>query len=462
MSFTWFADKPLRTEEEVARAVHVVSLSRGLDELASVLALMAIRQESNFWCPANDADPTSKNYPYDSMSDDGRSVAYLQQQNAAPGEVPAPDDDWWGPMSCRMSLSCSVNSFLARLSDDYTSVTTAAEATEFIANVQNCREDLRDAYAQHWDYCHDLLTRALADGPVTPSTLTTGVDVSAPAEPTFRPDFNEFALASPNYQERAGTPVDLFLLHTQEGGGGDDAALHLAQFLADPASQVSYNYVISLASDGGITVIDCVPIDRASWSVLDANNRSIDLCFAGSYAAWTREEWIANAGRAIDVAAYIAARDCIAVGIPTRTIFPPYAHPGGVSDHRYVTEFLGIGTHVDVGGPMGPPWTGFPWDSFDASFQKYAGLFAAPAAPAEDGTPPAAPAGPPPGDPALAAEPTDAEYEVLAQTRGRWGRLGKNKTGPSAGKNRTLVEAVGFLVDEAEHTDNSANTEFSW
>jgi hypothetical protein len=78
VSFVSKADQPLRTEVQVARQVHEVSLKRELDEFATVVTLMAIRQESAFWCPWNDKDPSSKNYRHDSQSNDGRSVGYLQ------------------------------------------------------------------------------------------------------------------------------------------------------------------------------------------------------------------------------------------------------------------------------------------------------------------------------------------------------------------------------------------------
>jgi hypothetical protein len=48
----------------------------------------------------------------------------------------------------------------------------------------------------------------------------------------------------------------LFLIHTQEGGGGNSAAEDLANFLANPANPVSYHYTVSQASDGGVTVVD--------------------------------------------------------------------------------------------------------------------------------------------------------------------------------------------------------------
>jgi hypothetical protein len=186
-----------------------------------------------------------------------------------------------------------------------------------------------------------------------------------------RPAYNEFAKWSPNAQDRAGTKIDLFLLHTQEGGGGNSAAEDLANFLDNPASQVSYHYSISQASDGGVTVVDVVPTAQASWSVLSANDRSINLCFAGSSVNWTRAQWMGQAN-AIDVAAYLAVQDCKKYGIGTNVVPPPYnTGTPGISDHYYVTKILGDGTHVDVGN-------NFPWDVFAAAVNKYAAPTPAP------------------------------------------------------------------------------------
>ena len=123
MSFTSFNDRPLRTREEIARQVHAASLRRGLDELATVIALMTIATEVGFegqwWCPSNAKDPTSKNYPHDSESNDGRSVGYFQQQNGRVGEVVTGSDNWWGSMQSRMTLDQAADMFLSQLAGDY-------------------------------------------------------------------------------------------------------------------------------------------------------------------------------------------------------------------------------------------------------------------------------------------------------------------------------------------------------
>lgn len=59
---------------------------------------------------------------------------------------------------------------------------------------------------------------------------------------------------------------------------------------------------------------------------------------------------------------------------------------------------------------------------------------------------------PPPPPPVPLQRPADPQFEVLAQIRGRWGRLGK----------RTVVEALGVLLDKATGEDNSQDESFSW
>lgn len=217
-------------------------------------------------------------------------------------------------------------------------------------------------YAGHRDHVHTRQSKPLP----LPAGTQTGIV-------GMKPGYTEYPIWSPNGQSRNGTPIDLFLLHTQEGGSTKNGAVSLARWMQNPATKVSYHYAVS-EDDQGVTVIDTRDTDLASWSVLSANNRSINLVFAGSRAAWTRAEWLKYAGKSIDVAAFLAAEDCRKYPtIPKRVLKPPYGSPGGISDHRYVTEYLKDGTHTDVGGPMGPPWTGFPWDVFEKAFLRYTG-----------------------------------------------------------------------------------------
>lgn len=200
------------------------------------------------------------------------------------------------------------------------------------------------SYANDWHYL---------PGPIIATSAAT---------PVLKPAFTEIAQWSPNTSSRNGRKVDLFLLHTQEGPG---TAQSLANFLCNPASQVSYHYTVSQDGQGNVTVVDVVDTDDQSWSVLSANPRSINLCFAGSRASWSREQWLAIS-RSIEVAAWLAVQDGTKYGFGTRVLAPPYsANPPGISDHKYVTQWLGDGTHTDVGNQ-------FPWDFFAGAVRKYA------------------------------------------------------------------------------------------
>lgn len=212
--------------------------------------------------------------------------------------------------------------------------------------------DVNDTgYANDWHYL--------------PGPITGAVTVSVAP----RPDYHEYWVASNNRQARGGTKIDLFLLHTQEGNGTADS---LARYLANPNSGVSYHYTVDQdLNTGKVTVCDVVDTDMASWSALSANNRSINLCFAGSRAGWSRSEWMRRS-KAIEVAAYLAVQDCKKYSIPTRVLAPPYsANPPGISDHKYVTQWLKDGSHTDVGD-------NFPWDFFTAAVKKFTTGISAP------------------------------------------------------------------------------------
>jgi len=248
-----------------------------------------------------------------------------------------------------------------------------------------------------------------------------------------KPDFNEYWVKSPSFHSRGGTTVDLFLLHTQEGPGNADS---LARFLANPANQVSYHYTVSQDTrDGGVTVCDVVDTDYCSWSVLSANPRSINLCIAGSSVNWSRDQWLQQA-RALDVAAYIAVQDCKKYGIPIKVLTPPYnSDPPGISDHAYVTNYLGDGSHTDVG-------PNFPWDVFTSNLAKWALAYTQDPAPA---TPPVAPVAAPVNPAQPTPKPVGPADDQLSL---RWKSLG----------GQTLVEAVAEIRDHVLGTSDRKKT----
>lgn len=178
MSFVWKRPEGrLKSPEQVARELVEVARARGLDEFAAVLATMCVAQESDFWCPWNRKDDSSQKYPFDSESNDGRSVGYFQQQNGRAGEeLPAGDrDNWWGSMASRMDLKRSAGEFYDRLEDNYRDAINdpGMASRRFIQNVQ--RSGYPEAYAKHWDRAWQLVRAAqgapaAAPAPTAPQT----------------------------------------------------------------------------------------------------------------------------------------------------------------------------------------------------------------------------------------------------------------------------------------------------
>lgn len=171
------------------------------------------------------------------------------------------------------------------------------------------------------------------------------------------PIFTELDMMGGSRSNRWGARITNFLLHTQEGNG---TAESLAAYLGNPGNGVSYHYTLR----GGI-VCDVVDTDYASWSVLDANSHTINLCFAGSRASWSREQWLAIEDD-LRIAAWLAVQDAKKYGFSTDVIGADYSRRrDGISDHRYVTDALGMGTHTDVG-------RNFPWREFAAYVREFA------------------------------------------------------------------------------------------
>jgi hypothetical protein len=421
------------TTDEYAPTVLQAGVDLGITPRGIVIGFATVYVESDWTMYANAAVPASMSIPHDAIGSDSFSVGLFQQQVVGPPW-------WWGDAATCMDPYKSAQLFFGRLANlDYNN--TANTPGSYAQDVQQSADP--DRYDQR-----------MADAQALYDQLTAGGTVTAPTDPRLvalqaaRPDFNEFPNWGPNSEDRQGTTIDLFLRHTEESSGYDNA-LGLSNFLISTAqtnNPVSYHYTISKGQDDdGVTVVDCIDTDQAAWAVGNSNLRSINLCYAGSSVGWDRETWIANLGRCIDVAGYLTVQDWIKYGgegAPPVCAGPAYGlNPPVVSDHRYCTDWLKDGnTHVDVGD-------NYPWDLDAAAVAKYWAIANATAAPPADPTPPTAPAAP--FDPTA---PADAEAEILSQVRGRWGLLGGH----------TLVEAVGLILDKQLGTDNSTRTDFSW
>lgn len=172
-----------------------------------------------------------------------------------------------------------------------------------------------------------------------------------------KPTFTELERFGNSAQSRGGARITNFLLHTQEGNG---TAESLAGYLNNSANGVSYHYTLR---DG--IVCDVVDTDLASWSVGNANSSTINLCFAGSFASWSRDEWL-NRDTDLRIAAWLAVQDAKKYGFSTDVIGRDYStRRDGISDHEYVTRVIGWGSHTDCG-------PGFPWDVFADFVDEYA------------------------------------------------------------------------------------------
>ena len=198
-----------------------------------------------------------------------------------------------------------------------------------------------------------------------------GVPINPPPPPkgptVAPPQYREIDMMGNNRSNRFGAAVLYFLFHTEEGNAS-------AQGLAasgNSSGNFSYHYCLR-----DRIVADMVDTDYGSWSVLDANNRTINLVFAGSRASMSRAEWLARRDD-LRIAAWLAVQDMKKYPIGKVVQGRPY--PLGnrpcVSDHYFVTKILRIGDHTDVG-------PNFPWDVVEADVREF--LTGAPVVPPEN------------------------------------------------------------------------------
>lgn len=284
MSFTWFADKPLRSREQIAREVHAVSLARGLDELATVICLMTVSTEvgaeddngdRQWWCPINRKDPTSIPHEHDSESDDGFSSGYLQQQLSGPGVTPA----WgwggkWGDPEGgrkRMTLATAADMFLAALADDYTrAANNPALAGQFAQRVQ--KSAFPDRYAEKWDEAWSVLRRALEDQPAEENPVTwTGDPVWL--EDVLRPALGDRLKTLPGWQNRGhGDFKDIRGVMMHHTGNRNEKPESIRDGRPDLAGPLAN---IHIATDGTVTIVAvgvCWHAGIGSYPWLPTNN----------------------------------------------------------------------------------------------------------------------------------------------------------------------------------------------
>lgn len=115
-----------------------------------------------------------------------------------------------------------------------------------------------------------------------------------------------------------------------------------------------------------------VPDERAAWTLLNGNPRSLNLELCG-FARWTREQWLSegwvdgvwNPRQMIRHAAAWLREKCDRHNIPRRLLTAEEVGRGmrGIIDHARYTYGTGDGNHTDVG-------KNFPWDVLFADLNE--------------------------------------------------------------------------------------------
>lgn len=147
---------------------------------------------------------------------------------------------------------------------------------------------------------------------------------------------------------RNGARVIWVVVHTAEGiRDADD----LKAFFDRSTNSSSH----AVADDTEL-IENCVPYDRAAWTLRNGNSRSDNLELCG-FASWSRAEWLNHHQGMLTNAAVWIRRRCQARGIPIVKLSPADVRAGkaGVIGHVDYTNGTGDGTHWD-------PGPGFPWD----------------------------------------------------------------------------------------------------
>lgn len=411
--FTWFGT-PLRTREQIASTVYQIALDMGLDDLAAVMACMTISTEVGtgegdqrvWWCPANPLSIVagSLRFPHDSLSNDNRSMGYYQQQPGPDGAL------WWGGIADMMGLESSTRSFLSRLPDDYRSAKDAYHAGIYCQRVQGSA--FPDRYARAWDEAWEIINRIKGD--TVPATFDYGITkVMHGYNPTTGPN-----CTGNSNGPRAKTLYAV--VHTQEGDG---TAVSLANYLnstAGSANAVSYNLTVD-----AVDTVEVVPVIEGPWAAMDANGIAVHMCFAGSRAAWSKDQWMAKSDMLRRGAKAIAAA-CRQFSIPAVKV---------LSTNGWPVTPSGIAAHADFGtrgGGHTDPGAGFPWVEFIDMVRGYMD-----SAPPTTETP-EVPVQPPIANPYAIPRPatTGAQAQQLwEQALIRWDMLG----------GRTPVEAIAAI-----------------
>ncbi|ATW59020.1 endolysin [Gordonia phage Mahdia] len=281
---------------------------------------------------ANAKVPESLRLPHDAVGSDGYSVGTFQQQIRR-GNGGA---WWWADAATCMDPYKSAVLFFTRLKAlNYND--TARSPGSFAQAVQGSAYPGR--YDQRFSEASALYDRLVGgSAPVADYGIT---------KTMHGYNANSVGIGNSNGPRRS-TPY--FVLHTQQG---KSTAENLARFCNNSAggsNPVAYNLVV----DGRETIV-VVPLNEGPWAAADANNIGIHLCFAGSFAEWTRGQWLGQTdysgdGIGEDASITRAAKALAAAHLEYK-IPLVYAGDGGRSG--WPVKASGVVGHMDFGARGG-------------------------------------------------------------------------------------------------------------
>src|SRR6516225_7591599 len=155
---------------------------------------------------------------------------------------------------------------------------------------------------------------------------------------------------SPNYS----TPQyhDQFALHTSEGAQTNAS---LANWLTDPASQVSYHFSVDNKTRG--VAYQYVDTSKKSWAQAAYNPYGLTGCFctpSGAAQGWSRADWLAQ-DTALETMAAVVGEQCRRYGIPLVALTSGQAQAGERGVCQHVNYGAAGSNHTDCG-------PGFPMD----------------------------------------------------------------------------------------------------
>ncbi|GAA1882082.1 N-acetylmuramoyl-L-alanine amidase [Williamsia serinedens] len=340
--------------DDYARAIITTGRQMGVSDRGIAIALATALVETgspttpptgpinNMAMYANPKVPESLDLPHDKVGTDGYSVGLFQQQirKGSNGQW------WWADCATCMNPTTSARLFydrLTRLDYNNTSRSPGSYAQQVQGSAYPDRYDARFRDAQK-------ILAQLSGAPMPDYGITKTMH-----------GYNEDSAGIGNSNgPRASTPY--FVPHTQEAQSNAVALANFCNNSAKTSNPVAYNFSV----DGRDTV-EIVPRNEGPWAAADANNLGVHVCFAGSFARWSRGQWLdgiddsgdgLNEDLALTRAAKILAAAHQEYGIPLE-----YVGSGGTEG--WPRKGAGVAGHMDFGARGGghhDPGAGFPFD----------------------------------------------------------------------------------------------------